>query len=294
MYYGNMELYKVTNNLNSGPGSLREAIIKAISASVFVTIEIVDSVVSPIILLSELPSLTSNLSILGPTDHSITIKSKNSMSLKNNLFSIFTVGDEHNKYTITLSNLVISGGIYNMGQITIINSTIVDNSNIGNGGGIYNKNNAIITIGNSVVANNNAIHNKDVTGSFSSSGNNLIGHIGDATGFNSTDLLNDKPDLLPLGNYGGPTQTCYPKNFSPLINNGSINAMINFEKNNKISINTDQRGFPRTTNNKIDIGSVQTKNINCFFQSSLLIRSSFKELISRHLFMSINIIFGIN
>ncbi len=60
--------------------------------------------------------------------------------------------------------------------------------------------------------------------------------------------LTNAPDLAPLGNYGGPTQTMPPLPGSPAIGAGNVAAN---------TFTTDQRGYPRTQNGLIDIGAVE-------------------------------------
>ena len=67
----------------------------------------------------------------------------------------------------------------------------------------------------------------------------------------STGNITNAPDLAPLGNYGGPTQTMPPLPGSPAIGAGSV-ADNNFS--------TDQRGYPRTQNGLIDIGAVELQS----------------------------------
>jgi hypothetical protein len=59
------------------------------------------------------------------------------------------------------------------------------------------------------------------------------------------------PNLAPLGNYGGPTQTMPPLPGSPAIGAGDV-------ADNTFS--TDQRGYPRTQNGLIDIGAVELQS----------------------------------
>ena len=61
--------------------------------------------------------------------------------------------------------------------------------------------------------------------------------------------LTNAPDLAPLGNYGGPTQTMPPLPGSPAIDAGSNDATNNFA--------TDQRGLPRLVGPQVDIGAVE-------------------------------------
>ena len=69
-----------------------------------------------------------------------------------------------------------------------------------------------------------------------------------------TNLVGDDPALLPLGDFGGPTETQPPANSSPVIDVGA----------NPLALTDDQRGEPRTTdlppvnpNDGTDMGAVE-------------------------------------
>jgi uncharacterized repeat protein (TIGR01451 family) len=66
-----------------------------------------------------------------------------------------------------------------------------------------------VVLFNTIVANDSATFAPDVFGSVALSDHNLIGNTSGSSGFSTAtgDLLNVNPDLAPLGNYGGPTQT---------------------------------------------------------------------------------------
>jgi CSLREA domain-containing protein len=73
-----------------------------------------------------------------------------------------------------------------------------------------------------------------------------------------TDIFGEDPELLPLGDFGGPTETHMLANSSPAIDVGA----------NPLSLTTDQRGAPRTTdlppvnpNDGTDMGSVELEEI---------------------------------
>jgi hypothetical protein len=64
-----------------------------------------------------------------------------------------------------------------------------------------------LNIRNTILAGNTAGLDPDLVGTLSSSGYNLIGNASGGSGFVATDLLNVNPQLGPLQNNGGPTQT---------------------------------------------------------------------------------------
>lgn len=68
----------------------------------------------------------------------------------------------------------------------------------------------------------------------------------------SGNVFNDAPGLGALANNGGPTLTMKPNAGSPAIGAGSV-ALL------PAGLATDQRGagFPRTTNNTLDLGAIQ-------------------------------------
>ncbi len=138
--------------------------------------------------------------------------------------------------TVTVSDSTIAnnsassvgpgGGIFNYsGTVTVSDSTLANNSAF-SGGGIFNYQ-GTVTLLSSIVAANTASFGPDVSGSVSGS-DNLIGDgsrmsgISNGTNGNqvgsSGSVLN--PDLLPLGNYGGFTQTMPLGANSPALNTG--------------------------------------------------------------------------
>ena len=76
----------------------------------------------------------------------------------------------------------------------------------------------------------------DLSGRLTSHGYNLIGNTSGSSGFGKTDLVGVNPDLAPLGDYGGPTQTMALLPGSPAIDAGS-NALAA-----AAGLTTDQRG----------------------------------------------------
>ena len=173
-----------------------------------------------------------------------------------------------NDGTLMVSNSTISGnsandsgggGIYNGGELTVINSTISGNSTIGGGegGGIYSG--GTLTVSNSIFSGDTATGGGGIfnnggtltvsasvlasTDTCSGSGCPINGSNGNVVGVSSV-------NLLPLGNFGGPTQTMLPLPGSPAICAGS-DALV------PVGVTTDQRGFPLIAS-CVDAGAVQS------------------------------------
>src|SRR5438552_4806873 len=104
---------------------------------------------------------------------------------------------------------------------------------------------------NSIGASNDADYRPSDTG-FTSLDHNLIGNSGDASGFLASDLLDVDPQLGPLQNNGGPTQT-----MALLAGSAAVNA-----GDNSSAPAYDQRGagFPRIVGGTIDIGAFESDN----------------------------------
>ncbi len=138
--------------------------------------------------------------------------------------------------------------------LTIQNSTITNNSSNGTNGGV-DLSTGTLTLQNTIIANSSdATTTQDlvrtsgtVNASFS-----LIETTpaaGTINGTNTNNLTGVDPLLGALANNGGPTQTHLLLAGSPAINAGDPNFMP--------PPNTDQRGFPRVTRGRLDIGAVE-------------------------------------
>ena len=134
----------VTNTLDSGPGSLRDAIATAAPGD---TINF--SVTGTITLTSGELLINQNLTITGPGASGLAISG-------NFLSRVFDIGSG----TVAVSGLTIQngstsadpgGGIYNHGTLTLSNNTLSNNS-AAIGGGIYN--NGTLTVTNSTLSGN--------------------------------------------------------------------------------------------------------------------------------------------
>jgi|GEM_PF-733433 len=132
------------------------------------------------------------------------------------------------------------GGSVNLtgGTETFINDTVANNSGIG----VYNDPKGTLNLGATIVAGNGT----DVSGSIISQGFNLIGNTSGGSGFITSDLQNVSPNLGPLANNGGPTQTLALLSPSPAINYIPVG---------QCAVATDQRGVTRDS--LCDIGAYE-------------------------------------
>jgi hypothetical protein len=173
-----------------------------------------------------------------------------------NVFAIATLTDS------TIANNFageFAGGISNEiigSQVTLISCTVTGNTAGSAIGGILNDSTVdgvgTCTLHDTLIAaNTSPAGTDDVFGAFVSQGYNLIGANpnGNASGFGSTDLVNVNPKLGPLQNNGGPTATVALLAGSRGIDEGNPNF--------KSPPATDQRGFNRVVNGRIDIGAFE-------------------------------------
>jgi hypothetical protein len=139
----------------------------------------------------------------------------------------------------------------------------------GNGlaGGYYSANavanNAINTVGNTIIDLNNAASDADVFGTFvsaSGAGHNIIGSAAGSTGFGPTfgdqiGVTAAQLNLGPLQNNGGVTLTDALQSGSVAIDAGN-NSLDTFR-----NITTDQRGpgFARIVNGTVDVGAFEVQ-----------------------------------
>jgi CSLREA domain-containing protein len=168
--------------------------------------------------------------------------------------------------TATLTNSTVSGnsahqggGIYNSGgTLSLTNSTVNGNSAT-YFGGIYNFN-GTASLRGTIVANNTAsggAGGPDLDGTFNSQGYNLIENTFNAiinqTANPGTNITGVDPNLGPLANNGGPTQTHALQNGSPAI-----------DKGNSFGLTSDQRGQPRPVDNPSVLNASDGSDIGAF------------------------------
>ncbi|MCS6290182.1 MAG: hypothetical protein H8K10_14605 [Nitrospira sp.] len=167
-----------------------------------------------------------------------------------------------------------TGGIFQAGSAVLNNVTITKNKGRGNfpssfsGGGIQNV--GTTTLKNSIIADNEGDGGpNDCVGSLNA--NSKYNLIGDRIGCNipastePTFLFNPKPELGPLANNGGPTQTHLPAPTSPALNAG-YRSPIGWSSRDDCEAR-DQRGVPRRDRSPrvkgyCDVGAVEVTSAN--------------------------------
>ena len=145
----------VTSLADSGPGTLRSAIIQADSGSAGNTYDIRFKVRGTIVLESALPDLSESMSLIGPAARRLTVE-RDPRSTSN--FGIFVVdaGGNVGISGMTIANGLTSasgsgGGINNHGTLVVSGATITGNQ-ASDGGGIYNDGTA--TVRHSIIFRN--------------------------------------------------------------------------------------------------------------------------------------------
>lgn len=154
-------------------------------------------------------------------------------------------------------------------QISISQSTIVQNIAALGGGGVGNNNAGPIRIINTLVAFNVSGNGPDLLGPFTSLGHNLLTNFSGSSGFTlgtnnaNGDLVGASfapisPILGPLQNNGGPTQTIALLPGSPAIDAGD-NCVVVGGGCLTTPLTTDQRGISRQVNQTVDIGAFESR-----------------------------------
>jgi hypothetical protein len=190
--------------------------------------------------------------------HSCTIAS----NLAQNVAAIYSAANA----SLVISDSTVTGntatnndgGIFAAGPLDIRNSTVVSNHSTSFGGGVRASASAIFE--NNIIAGNTAAAQPDVgtigSGSYSIASYNFVGN---GTGSGLTDGVNGNhvgtsgaplnPLLSPLKYFGGPTPVFHPLAGSPVIDAGDPG----FNGTGLV----DQRGWPRESGGRVDIGAVE-------------------------------------
>jgi hypothetical protein len=145
--------------------------------------------------------------------------------------------------------------LYGEGSLTVRHSTVAGNSATGTGGGLFTQTGPV-NVEHTIVGDNTAPANPDlataVDGVFDVSFS-LIENPGTATfNDNGGNVLNQDPQLGPLQNNGGTTETHLPADTSPAVNAGDATFSP--------PPPTDQRGLARVSGGRIDIGAVEVQD----------------------------------
>lgn len=181
----------VTSLADSGPGTLRTAILAADAGKPSDKFTIGFSVTGVIDLQSPLPDLNNTISVQGPGAGSLTVERAAGASFPSAIVSV------DSGQTACLSGLTIAngnaGGIYNVGTLTVANCRVVNNAapftsssgfspGPGLGGGIDNFGGSL-TVSGSAVSGNTASFGGGIFsfGSLTISNSTLSGNV--ATGF---------------------------------------------------------------------------------------------------------------
>lgn len=240
----NAATYTVSNLNDSGAGSLRQAILDANGTA---DNDVIEFSVNGTITLTSGELLIDNngtLTINGPTNGTGVIVSGNNASRGFNInvsaiaeINYLTVsncsgvigGGIINQGTLTLNSSTISNndaligaGIFNSGTLTLNNSTVSGNTNgsaINNQGPLTINNSTIsdnvsgvtnssptVTFLNTIIANHTGFDCLDTTGPINATYTLIESGLGCILGTNINNLTGD-PNLGPLQNNGGPTQT---------------------------------------------------------------------------------------
>ena len=165
---------------------------------------------------------------------------------------------------ITMTNTTVSGnqasnggGILNVGGILVVTSSTIsgntaynDNA-VGGGGGIFSSTSGGqtpegLTLANSIVAGNtNSNNTSDCVGCVPSAGSNIT--------VDAASMIGGNPELgaLQVNGLNTALATMLPVPGSPVIGTGNLSELY-------AGLTTDERGYPRTTGGKLDLGAAQT------------------------------------
>ena len=143
------------------------------------------------------------------------------------------------------------GGIFNGSSLLLSSSTIAANTAPVGGGGIFSGGGATTTVAGTIVAGSRS---GDCSGTVTDAGYNLSddGTCGFTAGQNS--LPETDPDLGPLADNGGTTETQAPGPTSPALDRIPLDTFVDGVI---LCPGTDQRGVARPQAVGCDIGSVE-------------------------------------
>src|SRR2546427_7806547 len=162
----------VVNTNDSGPGSLRQAILDANSTGSDNTINFAADVTGTIDLQAALPDLTSNIDLEGPGADKLTLHRSSAEGMPK--FHIFNIpGGTVTIAGLTLANAAFDGIDYDRGSggaifssaaLTVEDSVFTGNSTGWSGGGIFNKWSLVVT--NSTFVDNSSTSGGAITNAY--------------------------------------------------------------------------------------------------------------------------------
>lgn len=199
--------FPVSNLLDSGAGSLRQAILDANSAGGSNLISFANGVSGAIDLASALPDLQNTLDIEGPGAKTLTVQRSHAAGTPE--FRIFSVPIGA---TVTIAGLAIAngvaddgGGIDNLGTLTVDHVWIHDNTATFIGGGIANGKTQPSLDGNLTVLNSTISNNTNADGGNGAAAIDMEGNgtmtIDNSTISQNTSINSDTTG--GIGVYGG-------------------------------------------------------------------------------------------
>jgi uncharacterized repeat protein (TIGR01451 family) len=162
----------VLNTNDSGPGSLRQAILDANSTGGDNTVNFAAAVTGTVDLQTALPDLTSNIDLEGPGADKLTVHRSSAAGTPQ--FHIFNIPQA----TVTIAGLTLAnaffdgfdydrgsgGAIFNSGTLTVTDSIFTGNTTGWSGGGIFNKWSLVVT--NSTFVDNNSTSGGAITNAY--------------------------------------------------------------------------------------------------------------------------------
>ncbi len=198
-----------------------------------------------------------------------TISGNSATDADNSAGGILNFSDSAGAVIVNLTNSTVSGniggfggGIYSNGSAATVNlnySTVASNRAIMEGGGLYQDFTlgGVTNLKNSIVADNAAPTGPDIFGTITSQNYNHIENTAGGTFIAmANDVTGSDPQLGPLGNNGGTTQTHLPAATSPVVD--TIPPGIS---DCGTTVTIDQRGFTRPSGAGCDKGSVEVQGM---------------------------------
>jgi hypothetical protein len=174
--------------------------------------------------------------------------SANGGGIANGPFGAMEVRNSTISGNVAQANL--GGGIfatYGSTSVLLENVTITGNQAGGFGGGIAAGRGPLVTLVNTIVADNSTAlgRDPDCNGELTSQGHNLVGDIAGCTiaGAGGRDLLGVRAHLQPLSDNGGPTHTHALRRSSPAIDAGDPAMCAPFDQRGQTRpVDGDRRG----------------------------------------------------